>query len=360
MSEAISAPERFVASPGSRPGVPTGPGPTHTVAVAPETIDPAGPPRLRFPSGRRRKPGAPAKPMRRPPRHVPRQAVPRPPLSRGQLLLQSSLGLVAVVLFGFLLNLVVLSQLQHVIAQQQLRAQLAEQLAAGAAPVSEGDYDNVLLSDGDPVARIEIPAIGVDEVVVEGTSSGVLTGGPGHRRDTVLPGQLGVSVLMGRAAAYGGPFGRIQELPPGETISVITGQGEHIYRVLGVRYAGDPSVAYTPGTSRLILETARGGPFMPTGVVRVDAELVSEVKPSGARQTTYATLPPPHRELASDFSTAWALVFALQFLVLAEVAAVYSRRRFGGAKTWVVFVPVLLLSGLLAADQLTRLLPNLL
>jgi hypothetical protein len=265
----------------------------------------------------------------------------------------------AVVLFGFLVNLTLLSQLQHVVSQQQLRAELGEQLAAGSAPVSEGTFDNVLLSDGDPVARLEIPSLGVDQIVVEGTSSAALTKGPGHRRDTFLPGQAGVSVLMGRATAYGGPFGRIQELPPGETISVITGQGEHIYRVLGVRYAGDPSPAFKPGTSRLVLETARGGPYMPSGVVRVDAELVSGVKADGPRRTTFATLNPADKELASDFSTVWALVFACQFLLLAEVACVWSLRRFGRAKTWVVFVPVLLLSGLLVADQVTRLLPNL-
>jgi len=266
----------------------------------------------------------------------------------------------AVVLLGFVASLTLLGPLQQVIAQQQLRGTFAEQLAGGMAPVSEGNYDNVLLCDGDPVARIEIPAIGVDQIVTEGTSSGVLAKGPGHRRDTVLPGQSGVTVLMGRSSAYGGPFGRIQELPPGETISIITGQGEHVYRVIGVRYAGDPApAALTAGKGRLILMTARGGLFLPSGVVRVDAELISAVQPNGARQTTYATLPAKDRELAIDPSTAWALVFALQFLVLAEAAAVYARRRFGRRKTWVVLMPVLLLSALLVADQLARLLPNL-
>ncbi len=301
-----------------------------------------------------------AGPKRRIPRRRPRIAAPLVPLSRGQLLLQGSLTMVAAVLFGFLVNLTLLSQLQQVVSQQQLRAQLGEQLAAGSAPVSEGTFDNVLLSDGDPVARLEIPSLGVDQIVVEGTSSASLTKGPGHRRDTFLPGQAGVSVLMGRATAYGGPFGRIQELPPGETISVITGQGEHIFRVLGVRYAGDPSPAFTPGTARLVLETARGGPYMPSGVVRVDAELVSGVKADGPRRTTFATLAPADKELASDFSTVWALVFACQLLLLTEVGCVWSLRRFGRARTWVVFVPVLLLSGLLVADQLTRLLPNVL
>lgn len=293
----------------------------------------------------------------RPPRRPPAAAVPPTPLTGGQLLLRSSLALFAAVLFGLLANLVGLSQLQHLLAQQQLRATLTEELAQGTAPVSEGTVDNVLLSDGDPVARIAIPALGVDEIVVEGTSSAALAKGPGHRRDTVLPGQAGVSVLMGRSSAYGGPFGRIQELPPGEAISVVTGQGEQIYRVLGVRYAGEPTPAVSG--SRLVLETARGPAYMPTGVVRVDAELVSTVQPAGARQTGYAILPPQDRELASDTTTAWGLVFALQFLLAAEVAAVYSLRRFGRAKVWVVFVPVLLLAGLLVADQAIRLLPNL-
>ncbi len=268
--------------------------------------------------------------------------------------------MIGVIAAGFLLNLLILSHLQYAVSQQQLRATYTDQLAAGTAPVSEGNFEDVLLQDGEPVARIEIPAIGVDAIVVEGTSSGTLTAGPGHRRDTGLPGQAGASVLMGRAAAYGGPFSRIQELAPGETISVVTGQGEHIYEVIGVRYAGDPSPApLTAGEGRLVLETARGFPYMPNGVVRVDAQLVSTTQPAGLRETTRRTLAPEDKELAGDTTSVWALVFALQFLVIAEIAGVYSLRTFGAAKAWVVFVPVLVLSGLLVADQVTRLLPNL-
>lgn len=268
--------------------------------------------------------------------------------------------MIAVVLAGLLVNVVGLSQLQHVIAQQNLRGAFTEQLAAGTAAVSEGDIDNVLLIDGTPVAQLRIPALGVDETVVEGTGSGVLTQGAGHRRDTVLPGQAGVSVIMGRAAAYGGVFGRIKDLPAGTEFTVVTGQGEQRFRVIGVRYAGDLSpTPISAGQSRLVLETARGLPYMPTGLVRVDAELVSAVQPAGLRQTTYNTLPAAHRELAVDPSTIWALVFALQFLILVELGAVWSWRRFGGAGTWLVFTPLLLLAGLLVADQVTRLLPNL-
>ena len=41
---------------------------------------------------------------------------------------------------------------------------------------------------GDPVALLTIPSIGLEQVVVEGTASGDTLVGPGHRRDTPLPG----------------------------------------------------------------------------------------------------------------------------------------------------------------------------
>lgn len=278
-----------------------------------------------------------------------------------QALARSILALVAALVLTFVFNLLVLSHVEHLVSQQQLSDTYRAQLAAGTAPVSEGDFDDVLLADGVPVGVLTIPQLGVEEVVSEGTSSGVLSAGPGHRRDTVLPGQMGVSVVMGRAAAYGGPFARLQALQPGDQFEVRTGQGAHTFEVMGLRYAGDATPpAPVRGESRLILMTARGAPYVPVGIAYVDAKLVSAAQPAGARQTTPLTLPPEDKPMATDTTTVWALVFALQFLVVAEIAAVWAFRRVGAQKTWIVFVPVLLLASLFVADQLTRLLPNLL
>jgi hypothetical protein len=282
-------------------------------------------------------------------------------LGPGERLARASLAIVAALAFGFLANILVLSHVQHLVSQQQLGDAFRVELADGTAPVSEGDVDGVLLDDGAPVGYLSIPTLQVHEYVVEGTNSGTLKAGPGHRRDTVLPGQPGISVIMGRAAAYGGPFARIQELQPGQSFSITTGQGRMAYEVLGVRYAGDPAPAIPKaGQSRLILESARGAAYGPSGVVRVDAQLMSTVFPAGARQTTGVSLPPEDRELVSDTTTVWALVFALQFLLAIALGAVWSFRRIGVRKTWVVFIPIVLLGGLLVADQATRLLPNLL
>ncbi|WP_240752679.1 sortase [Microbacterium hydrothermale] len=299
----------------------------------------------------------PPRPPRRPPRARPVYA----PLAPGQVFLRGMLVSLSVLVLVFLVNLLVISHVSHFAAQQQARDTFRAQLAAGTAPVSEGDFEDHLLPDGAPVGILSIPQLGVDEVISEGTTSGVLMHGPGHRRDTVLPGQAGVSVLMGRAAAFGGPFGGLQSLQPGETFTVRTGQGEQTFEVLGVRYAGDPTPpAPVRGESRLILMTARGAPYLPTGVAYLDARATGAAKPAGARQTTSMTLPPQAQPLATDMTTVWALVFALQLLVVAEFVAVWAYRRVGWQKTWIVFAPVLLLASVFVSDQLIRLLPNLL
>jgi len=315
------------------------------------------------PAGRPPRPPRAPKPPRipKPPRRAPRPPKQYAPLSPQVILVRGSLMILAALLISFAANVIVLSQVQHLVAQQQLHNQLKEQLSAGTAPVSEGDFDDVLLADGAPLALLDIPQIGVSQVIVEGTSGDTLKAGPGHRRDTVLPGQQGISVLMGRAAAFGAPFGRIQELAPGDSFTVRTGQGEQVFEVIGVRYAGDPSPASPKaGESRLILQTARGPAFIPSGIAYVDAQLRSEVQASGQRQTTFTALPPQDKAMATDTSTVWALVFALQFLIVAQLAAVWAYRRLGAQKTWVVFVPVGVLAVLYVTNQLTLLLPNLL
>jgi sortase A len=107
------------------------------------------------------------------------------------------------------------------------------------------------IDPGTPIGLIEAPAIDMRYVVVEGTSSGDLRAGPGHRRDSPLPGQGGVSIIYGRAVVFGAPFERITELRKGDTITVTTGQGTFDYLVDGVRHAGIP----VPARSR----PGRGG-----------------------------------------------------------------------------------------------------
>ncbi len=92
---------------------------------------------------------------------------------------------------------------------------------------------------GEAIARIIIPAIDVDEIVVAGVEVEDLRKGPGHYDTTPLPGQPGNAAIAGHRTTYGAPFGGIAELAPGDEIIVETLQGTFVYRVLaGTRIAG--------------------------------------------------------------------------------------------------------------------------
>lgn len=86
--------------------------------------------------------------------------------------------------------------------------------------------------EGQPVGVIKIPRIGVDWVMVEGVSRADLKKGPGHYPTTPLPGQAGNVGIAGHRTTYGAPFNRIDELIPGDEITVATVQGTFTYVVI--------------------------------------------------------------------------------------------------------------------------------
>ncbi|MDE0804021.1 MAG: class E sortase [Acidimicrobiales bacterium] len=86
---------------------------------------------------------------------------------------------------------------------------------------------------GQAMARIEIPEIGVDKIVVEGVSRSDLKKGPGHYPDTPFPGQSGNAAIAGHRTTYGAPFHRIDELGVDDEITVTTLQGRFTYQVIG-------------------------------------------------------------------------------------------------------------------------------
>jgi sortase A len=270
------------------------------------------------------------------------------------------LAIVAVLSLSFLIELTLLGNLRHDRDQAQLAAEFRIELAKGIAPVGPVDEANTRLALGTPVALLEIPRLQLREVVVEGTSSGPLMSGPGHRRDTPLPGQVGTSVIVGRRATYGGPFRSIGQLRAGDEIMATTGQGKNSFAVLGVRHAGDPlPPALLRGQGRLILVTTDGPSLRPTDVLRVDTELTSAAQPRPAQLPAQALLA-AEAAMAGDRSALLGVVGWSVLLVAAAIATVWVRFRAGLWPAWVIGVPVLITLGLLVTDEIAAMLPNLL
>jgi len=96
---------------------------------------------------------------------------------------------------------------------------------------------------GDAIARIEIPAIGVSEYVVEGTDIDSLRKGPGHYPDTPLPGERGTAAIAGHRTTYGAPFRNIDQLKRGDRIIIDMPDGHFIYRVEGSKIVDDEDLS---------------------------------------------------------------------------------------------------------------------
>lgn len=284
-----------------------------------------------------------------------------PPLSPRLQLARGVLIVLFIVSASLLLELLVVSSIQQRSSQQGLFNRYRAELGLGTAPTGPLDRDGKEIPIGAPVAYLEIPSLGLRQVVVQGTTPAAMFDAPGHRRDTVLPGQKGTSIILGRRASFGGPFARIHTLQPGAAITVTTGQGTFEYEVIDVRREGEPAPPpLASGKGRLLLATADGRAFFPDGVLRVDADLASDPVTTPSPLVSSRGLPANETIMASDTTTMWALVLWLQALILASVGAVWAWKRWGRARTWVVFLPLLLLIGLQVADEVARLLPNML
>jgi sortase A len=92
------------------------------------------------------------------------------------------------------------------------------------------------LHDGEPLGRIVIPRIGLNMIVVEGTSEGDLAKGPGHYdaasgAATSLPGAGGVIGIAGHRTTFLHPFRHVDELRPGDNVYLEMPYGTLRYRV---------------------------------------------------------------------------------------------------------------------------------
>ncbi len=120
--------------------------------------------------------------------------------------------------------------------------------------------DGPPIANGEVIAKLLIPKIDLDWYVVQGVGKDDLAKGPGHFRETPMPGQLGNAAIAGHRTTHGAPFGDLNELAPGDLITVImaNGSGTFTYSVTGTvivspsEYAAViPTVDFTVATLTL-------------------------------------------------------------------------------------------------------------
>jgi sortase A len=105
---------------------------------------------------------------------------------------------------------------------------------------------------GTPVARLVVPRISLDDIVLEGVTAEALNGGPGHLPGSAFPGDAGNAVVSAHRDRH---FRRLGELAIGDTIVTETETQRVSWRVVGRRVVGRDAPVIRRETGRVLTLT---------------------------------------------------------------------------------------------------------
>jgi sortase A len=140
--------------------------------------------------------------------------------------------------------------------------------------------------EGDAIARLRIPGLGVDEIVVNGTETDTLKRGPGRYRGSYMPGEGELVYVAGHRTTYGAPFSRIDRMKKGDAVFVELPYATFEYVVTGYRIVPATKVSElnSRGFEQLALQACHPR-FFATERYIVYAKPVS-ITPRGAKQAS--------------------------------------------------------------------------
>jgi sortase A len=196
-------------------------------------------------------------------------------------------------------------------------------------------------AEGKPVGEIRIPAIGINQVVVEGTNTLDLRKGPGHYTGTPLPGQAGNSSIAGHRTTYGHPFYNLNVLKVGDPIVLTTFQGIFVYDDVRTQVVSptDQDVLKNAFGAFLTLTTCNPR-FSASSRLVVTAKLAhSQLFPNTGLPPAKSGKPQPQSDdLAGNSSgqlhqaIVWGLIVAIAGAAVLLIAARFRRQR------WFIYV----------------------
>jgi sortase A len=207
-----------------------------------------------------------------------------------------------------------------------------------------------------PAAVLAIPSIGLDQVVIEGTTTEDLKQGPGHVANTPLPGEYGNAVVIGHRQTYGGPFASLDRLHTGDQITVTTGQGLYTYHVTRVErvHPGQRDVIGPATDSRLTLVTS----VSPFSGERLAVVAKLQGPPVGVPRRAPIAVGQDQLGTVGDSAGAFIAILAAQALIVVLVVAMRLYRRWPPAAAYLVTTPTVLAVLWFLFQNLDRFLPG--
>jgi len=139
----------------------------------------------------------------------------------------------------------------------QLKAQVAQWLLQDAWQQTQQDggiHKPWKWADHWPVARLKVPHLQVDQIVLEGDSGNVLAFAPGHNVQSAHPGEMGAVIISGHRDTH---FSFLQYLKHGQLVEVETSFRKYRYRITGsnVVDVNNTRIDVAAGINQLLLVT---------------------------------------------------------------------------------------------------------
>jgi len=122
--------------------------------------------------------------------------------------------------------------------------------------------DHSLFHRGDTVAKLEIPRLGGEWYIVEGTEDQDLRLGPGHLQGTAFPGEKGNCVIAGHRDTQ---FRKLKDIRKGDEIVLTTSIGSSRYRVTGYEIVKPTDTRSIQDTEDAVLNLVTCYPFYYVG-----------------------------------------------------------------------------------------------
>ena len=147
-------------------------------------------------------------------------------------------------------NVAYLNGTQEALTQQWdrthavIKQQAATATNSGAAPVLT--FQRPRLARGQALAKILVPSIGWEGVVVEGSDSVILAGGPGHVNSTAYPGEND-NVVISNHNSYSLAWSKARV---GDPITLETSWGSFTYHITGFKIVDPNDGSVTASTHR--------------------------------------------------------------------------------------------------------------
>jgi sortase A len=254
-----------------------------------------------------------------------------------------------------------------------------EDTGDGPAPTSDAGPPPPPPADGEAIARLRIPAIGVDKIVVEGVEVSDLKKGPGHYPSSPLPGQPGNAAIAGHRTTYGAPFNRLDELEAGDEILVTTMQGSFRYEVREQLIVqpdqvevlddfGDDRLTLTAchpkysARQRIVVVAALQGPAAPAPETPPPSTTPGDVSPGeqpadvspGNEEASPETI---DAGLGGERASAWPAILLAVACALIWVAAWLLAKLWHKWPAYAVCLPVFLVVLFFFFEEFSRLLP---